>query len=376
MSDLDLATRPPPSMSAGTPRAGVVQSMTRELAVMRELFRAAKENPRDEQAATAEISRDFTDLRTAEQAQYAYARGGSEIAGLSIHAAHVMASRWGNLWHGWREISRGVDQDGKRYSEIEAFCWDLQATVPNTITFVCPHWRDTKSGGYPLRDERDVYELCANQAARRKRQCILNALPPRLRQMATEQAETTLATKTDITPEGLARMVEAFKVFDVTLSMIERRIQRKLEAIRRPQAVELKRIWASLNDGMSSAEDWFERDPAEPGAAAAAPPASGNEGLKATLAKKRGKAEAPAAPAPAPAPTAGEQGDLVGGVGSGGTDERAVAPTAEQLREQVMRAANRDDAWLVLDRMRGSGHALSPQDHESLVDLIEQKFPE
>jgi len=30
----------------------------------------------------------------------------------------------------------------------------------------------------------------------------------------------------------------------------------------------------------------------------------------------------------------------------------------------------------VLDRMRGSGHALSPQDHESLVDLIEQKFPE
>lgn len=40
-----------------------------------------------------------------------------------------------------------------------------------------------------------------------------------------------------------------------------------------------------------------------------------------------------------------------------------------------MKAKDRDAAWLVMDAARGNA-SLTPQDHESLVDLIDQRFPE
>ena len=40
--------------------------------------------------------------------------------------------------------------------------------------------------------------------------------------------------------------------------MIEKRIQRRLDAIEAAQIVGLKRIYASLRDGMSEAKDWFD----------------------------------------------------------------------------------------------------------------------
>jgi hypothetical protein len=56
-------------------------------------------------------------------------------------------------------------------------------------------------------------------------------------------------------------MIESFYQFGVTADMIKKRIQCHVEAIRPAQMVQLKKIFASIRDGMSKASDWFEVEP-------------------------------------------------------------------------------------------------------------------
>lgn len=229
----------------------------------------AKRFPRDVIAATDKILNAFTRPTLAERASYQYSKGGTDVNGPSIRAAEAMAQMWGNLSYGFREISRGVGHDGVGFSEVEAFCWDMESTTYQPLQFMVRHWRDTSRGGYKITDERDIYELCANQAQRRKRACILAVIPGDVIEAAMKQAEVTLRAKADTSPEAMAKMVEAFEPFGVTKEQIEKRIQRRLDSITPGQVVTLKRIYASLRDEMSTAADWFE---VEEGAKTPAPP--------------------------------------------------------------------------------------------------------
>lgn len=56
--------------------------------------------------------------------------------------------------------------------------------------------------------------------------------------------------------------------------------------------------------------------------------------------------------------------------------EREAEPTPEMLRERLMQAKDRDAAWLVMDTTRMRTTPLSPQDHEALISLIDQRFPD
>lgn len=259
--------------------AGGRQSQARELAETQTKYLMAEQFPRDERRAMDRILNAFSRPGLAERSQYQFSRGGSDIAGPSIHAAQAIAQGWGNVEFGWRELSRGMGADGKPYSEVEAFALDLQGRVPSRITFIVPHWRDTKAGGYKLKDERDIYELCANQAQRRKRACILSVIPQDVIDSAMEQAETTLKAKADTSADAMAKMLEAFAQFGVTKEHIEKRIQRRLDAITPAQVVSLKRIYASLRDEMSEPSEWFDITPPEPSA-------SGIEAVKAAAASK------------------------------------------------------------------------------------------
>ncbi len=63
-------------------------------------------------------------------------------------------------------------------STVEAFAWDVEeANTRQTKVFQVRHWRHTKQGGYKLTDPRDIYELVANNGARRLRACILGVIP-------------------------------------------------------------------------------------------------------------------------------------------------------------------------------------------------------
>ena len=246
--------------------AGSKQNQSRELAEMQTRYLMAERFPRDEVAATDRILNAFARSTLAEKAAYQFARGGSDISGPSIRAAEAMAQQWGNMDSGWRELQRGIDPAGIPFSEVESFCVDLQSRNSKRLQFIVRHWRDTKKGGYKLTDERDIYELCANQAQRRLRACILASIPGDVTEAAMQQAEVTLKAKADTSPEAMVKMVDAFAQFGVAKEHIEKRIQRRLDAIQPAQMVSLKRIYASLRDDMSAPRDWFDIEPEAPAA--------------------------------------------------------------------------------------------------------------
>lgn len=235
-------------------------AQSREVAEIQAAMVVAKRFPRDEIAATDRILRACTRPTLAEQALYSYSRGGSEITGPSIRLAEACAQAWGNMRFGFREVARGIGDGGVTFSDVEAFAWDLETNVYKPLTFQVRHWRDTKKGGYKITDERDIYELVANMAQRRVRACILATIPGDVVESAQAQCEETLNAKADTSPEGLKKLVAAFASFSVTQGQIEKRCQCRLEGIRAAQVVQLKKIYVSIRDGMSRAEDWFPVD--------------------------------------------------------------------------------------------------------------------
>lgn len=250
-----IATQAPASQPVAQDLA-----QSREVAEIQAAMVVAKRFPRDEIAATDRILRACTRPTLAEQALYSYSRGGSEITGPSIRLAEACAQAWGNMRFGFREVARGIGEGGVTFSDVEAFAWDLETNVYKPLTFQVRHWRDTKKGGYKIADERDIYELVANMAQRRVRACILATIPGDVVESAQAQCEETLNAKADTSPEGLKKLVAAFASFSVTQGQIEKRCQCRLEGIRAAQVVQLKKIYVSIRDGMSRAEDWFPVD--------------------------------------------------------------------------------------------------------------------
>jgi hypothetical protein len=279
--------------------AGARQDQSRELADMQVSYLMAQQFPRDEVKAMDKILLAFTRTLLAEKSQYEYSRGGTDIRGASIKAMEAIATAWGNIDAAWRERSRGVDVRGVPYSEVEAVAVDLQSRTRKRISFIVPHWRDTRQGGYALKDERDIYELCASQAQRRVRACLEAVIPSDVVEAAMQQADATLKAKADTSAEAMAKMVEAFAPFGVTKEQIEKRIQRRLDAITPMQVVTLKRIYASLRDEMSEPSEWFETG-AAPAAETEGAPAAERSRTASVKSRMKANAKKNAAPAAKP----------------------------------------------------------------------------
>jgi hypothetical protein len=232
----------------------VAVEQQRAIAEVQAALTVARASPRDPIRALDQILTDCQRPQLAEAALYSYSRGGAEVSGPSIRLMECIGRRWGNLECGVRELSR---RDG--ISECASFAWDLESNFRDTKTFHVRHWRDRKGGGgYVLTDERDIYETIANQGARRKRACIQAVVPGDVVEAAVVQCEKTLATTADTGAEAMKKMSTAFSTFGVTREQIEKRIQRRLDAIQPAQVVSLKKIYASLRDGMSAPRDFFE----------------------------------------------------------------------------------------------------------------------
>lgn len=339
--------------------AGARQSQSRELADLQVMYLMAQQFPRDEKAAMDRILDSFTRLSLAEKSQYEYARGGTEIRGPSIKAMEAIATEWGNMDVLWRVTSKGVDNRGIGFSEVEAVALDTQTRTRKRIAFIVSHWRDTKNGGYKLTDERDIYELCANMAQRRVRACIEAVIPADVIETAMEQADTTLQ-KIDKSPEAMAKMLAAFEPFGVKKAHIEKRIQRTLDTIKPTQVVSLKRIYASLRDGMSSPADWFDMP-----SAGTAPESGGTTpgGTKTEAVKERVKQRA--APRAQPPEEEGK-----GGESRPGDQPLDETPTYDEIAAALKEANNVEDIDAVADLIRG---VASEDDRDALLSLYRQK---
>lgn len=246
--------------------AGVEIAASREMAEVQAAVVMARRFPRDEIRAVEKIRNACSRPTLAESAVYQYSRGGSDVSGPSIRLAEAIASAWGNLQFGVREVEQ---RNGE--STCEAFAWDVESNTRVVKSFRVSHIRHTKRGDTLLTDPRDIYEMVANQGARRVRACILGIIPGDVVEDAVRQCETTLNAKADTTPEGLKKVADAFASYGVTVKQLEARIQRRWDSITAAQVVGLRKIIVSLRDGMSKPEDWFEpiaKDEAKPSEAA------------------------------------------------------------------------------------------------------------
>jgi hypothetical protein len=62
----------------------------------------------------------------------------------------------------------------------------------------------------------------------------------------------------DTSPAAQKKILASFEKFGVSKEQIEKRIQRKMDAIQPAQVVALRKIHASMKDGMSRPSEWFE----------------------------------------------------------------------------------------------------------------------
>lgn len=320
----------------------------RAVAEVQAAMMIARMNPRDPIAAMDRILNACARPTLADSAVYTYSRGGTDVSGPSIRLAEAMAQSWGNMQFGIRELDQ---RNGE--STVQAFAWDVETNTRREVTFQVPHIRYTKKGGYKLEDPRDIYEMVANQGARRLRACILAVIPGDVTEAAVNQCETTMKTKADTSPEAMQKMLAAFEPFGVTREQIEKRIQRRLDAIQPAQVVSLKKIYASLRDGMSAAADWFEFEQSED-TTGTATPASRTDAVKDKMRAKR------AMPAPNP-----ETGEIPG--------QQDEAMTYAEVAGALEGAKSRDDFDLACDLIR---HVADLQQREELGGIVKRRLAE
>ena len=273
-------------------------AMTREMAETLAAAQMAMIRPRNVNAARDRILNACTRPKLAETACYTYNRGGTDVTGPSIRLAEMLAQNWGNMTFGVRELEQ---RNGE--STCEAFAWDMETNARQTKVFQVPHIRHTKYGDKPLTDPRDIYELVANNGARRLRACILGVIPGDIVEEAVEACDKTMTTKFEVTPARLKSVLERFEEYGVTREQIEERIQCHYEAMKPAQMANLGKIYNSLKDGMSKPSDWFapvaqtaeEAKTADPVAIEQKPDAAAAFGVTKTAKAAKAKAEKPAA---------------------------------------------------------------------------------
>lgn len=216
-------------------------------------FEVAKRFPRDNVKACDLILKECSRPSLAEVAVYQFAKGGQSISGATIRLMEAISRHWTNIQFGWRCLER---RGGS--SSIQAYARDLETNTFRDIIFDVKHWRDTKSGGYAIKDEREIYELEANFAMRRVRACLQGLIPGDVIDMALDACEVTMTNNADCSPEGVKKLLDAFEKFGVNKAMIEARIQCKTDAIKPQQITGLRKVYASLKDGMGVLQDFFD----------------------------------------------------------------------------------------------------------------------
>lgn len=225
----------------------------RAVAEVQAQYVIAKKFPRDQNQAFINIMDACKRPTLAENAIYAYPRGNKTVTGPSIRLAEAIAQCWGNLDCGVRELSQsgGV-------SIMEAYAIDLQTNTRLTKVFNVEHKRDTKQGSKRLTDNRDIYELTANQGARRLRACILGIIPGDIVEAAVDRCTQTLASSDIPIAERIRKMTVLFDELGVKVEHLEKRLGHNLDATIPAEIVGLQAIYKSIKDGHANREDFFE----------------------------------------------------------------------------------------------------------------------
>lgn len=224
---------------------------TRQAQEVQAAMVVAKKFPRDAAESANRILEACTRRTLAESAMYSYPRGGTEVTGPSIRLAECIAQNWGNIDFGYIELEQKNNE-----SQVMAYAWDLETNTRQSKVFTVPHRRETRNGSKPLTDSRDIYELIANQAARRIRSCILAVIPGDVIEAAVKQCEVTLAGGKIPLPDRIKDMVGKFAELDISAEQLAGFIGKNVDAFSAQDVVRLAKIYRSIKDGVVG-NDYF-----------------------------------------------------------------------------------------------------------------------
>lgn len=229
--------------------------ITRQAQEVQAAMVIAKKFPRDEAKAFDKIMRSCQRKGLAEQAEYTYPRGGQKVMGPSIRLAESIAQNWGNVDYGVIELS---NKEGA--SEMMAYAWDLETNTRVSKIFTVKHWRDTKQGGYKLKDARDIYEATANFGARRVRACILGVIPGDIVDAAVTKCRATIkgSHKTPL-EDRFRTMIASFEEdFQVSQKQIEDYLGGRMKSFTENDFIRMQGVYRSLRDEMAKPDDFFK----------------------------------------------------------------------------------------------------------------------
>lgn len=235
---------------------GATEVEARQLAEMKSKIFLAKQFPRDQQECLEKILNECQITKIAESAIYSYPRGDTEVKGPSIRLAEVIARNWGNFTSGVTELD---NRNGE--SVVKTYAWDLETNFSDEKIFTVKHERVTKKGTYALTDPRDIYELVANQGARRKRACIFAIIPSHVVDMAMEQCQKTL--EESLAEEKIEtvreKMLEAFGKLseNITKEVLEAKIGKPFDKFNTKDIIKLRNLYNAINDGFVKADVAF-----------------------------------------------------------------------------------------------------------------------
>lgn len=251
--DEDADSLPAPR-SNGHSSAMVEVASTRAAQEVQAAMVIAKRFPRDETAAINRITQACKRPGLAERAIYAYPKGGQTVEGPSIRLAEAMAQAWGNLDFGIVELEQRQGE-----STVMSYAWDLETNARSTKVFTVRHGIQTRKGFKDLVDPREIYELTANQGARRLRACILAVIPGDVVENAVEECNKTMkGNNKEPLIDRARKALAVFAEVGVTQQMVEKKIGHKLDAISEVELVNLRKIFVALRDGAANRDQFFD----------------------------------------------------------------------------------------------------------------------
>jgi hypothetical protein len=326
----------------------------------------AKMFPRNQVQAVDRIIQACSRVTLATSALYAYPRGGNVVTGPSIRMAEALAQNWGNLDFGIRELSQASGE-----STVEAFAWDKETNTRQTKIFQVPHirWRsESKGGPIELKDPRDIYELIANQGARRMRACILGVIPGDVIDQAIKQCEVTLENAEGAPEETIKILIKKFKAMNVDVGMIEKRLGHRIDSVIAAEVITLRKIFTSIRDGMGKVSDFFDvpdgYQPIEGGGATKLNDTLKNPPSKKKTTKKKAvkKIKPTTSEEPPPPPQTEEPKDA---------QTTGDGPSYAEIAEMINKAKSSDDIDMAIDLTNSIGDLVQRQE---LIQLAEEKL--
>lgn len=242
-------------MARQTSQVGEYQE-SKQLSEIKGKMFLARQFPRDPEQSLQNVLMECQRPKLAEAAQYEYPKGDSVVTGPSIRLVEVLARHWGNIDSGVAEIDTHSD-----HTVVKAYAWDLENNVSDEKTFTVQHVRTTKRGSYKLTDERDIYEMVANKAARRKRSCLLAVMPGWYVEAALDACNETLrnsVTNGKTIEEVREALVTAFAEFGIAPDHIAAKLGRPVDKLDPNDIVKLRHLYAAIKDGFVKAQDAFD----------------------------------------------------------------------------------------------------------------------